>query len=87
MVAVSKQLQIDTQGTAWITGANIKVIEIVLDKLTHGWSPEETLSYYYENQEQLDAEIERRRREAEDLAHEASDSGFRQKLLSMKQPR
>jgi uncharacterized protein (DUF433 family) len=73
MSAVSTLLEIDGQGVARITGTNVKVIEVVLDKLAHGWSPEEihfqhpalslsqihaALSYYYENQERLDTEIE-----------------------------
>jgi uncharacterized protein (DUF433 family) len=84
---------------AWLTGTNIKVIEVALDKLAYGWSPEEiyfqhpglslaqihgALSYYYENQEHLDAEIERRRREARTLASEQADSPLQQKLLALK---
>ncbi|MEJ7708338.1 MAG: DUF433 domain-containing protein [Pyrinomonadaceae bacterium] len=34
-------IEIDGAGVAWITGANIKVIEVMLDKLAYGWSPEE----------------------------------------------
>ena len=34
-------IEIDERGVAWITGANTKVIEVVLDKLAYGWSPEE----------------------------------------------
>ena len=79
MVAVTTQIEIDEQGVAWLIGTNLKVIEVALDKLAYGWSPEEihfqhpglslaqihgALSYYYENQERLDTEIERRRREA-----------------------
>src|SRR5882762_9798441 len=88
---------------AWrLTGTNIKVIEVALDKLAYGWSPEEihfqhpglllaqihgALSYYYQNQECLDTEIERRRREARTLASEQADSPLRQKLLALKKSR
>lgn len=34
-------IEIDERGVAWITGANTKVIEVVLDKLAYGWSAEE----------------------------------------------
>src|SRR5713226_7380901 len=89
----------DPQGVAWIDDTNVKVIEVVLDRLAYGWSPEEihfqhpglslaqihgALSYYYENQERLDTEIERRRREARTLASEQADSPLRQKLLALK---
>ena len=41
MKSVASQIEIDDQGIAWITGANTKVIEVVLDKIAYGWSPEE----------------------------------------------
>ena len=41
MKAVSFQIEIDDQGVAWISGGNTTVIEVVLDKLAYGWSPEE----------------------------------------------
>ncbi len=65
---VTTHIEIDEEGVAWITSANTKVIEVVLDKLAYGWSPEEihfqhphlslaqihsALAYYYENQEKL----------------------------------
>jgi hypothetical protein len=75
------------------------VIEIVLDKLAYGWSPEEmrlqhphlslaqihaALAYHYEHQEQLDSDIERRRQEAERMAVKTADSPLRRKLLNLK---
>src|SRR2546427_1402099 len=99
MKSVASLVEIDDQGVAWITGANTKVIEVVLDKLAYGWSPEEihfqhpslslaqihaALAYYYENQERLDTEIERRRREATTLSSERADSPLEQKLLGLK---
>ena len=102
MIAVSTQIEVDEQSTAWITGTNVKVMEVVLDKLAYGWSPEEihfqhpglslaqihaAFAYYYENQQRLDAEIERRRREVETLAAERVDSPLQQKLLALKKAR
>ena len=67
-------IETDADGVAWIQGTNTKVIEVVLDRLAHGWSPEEihfqhphlsmahvhaALAYYYENQERLDEQIHR----------------------------
>jgi uncharacterized protein (DUF433 family) len=72
---VSTLIELDEQGVAWIIGTRVKVIEVALDKLAHGSSPEEmafqyphlslaqihaALAYYYEHQGELDADIERR---------------------------
>jgi len=58
-----------------ITGTTIKVVELVLDSRAYGWSPEElhfqhphltlgqihsALAYYWDHQEELDQDIERR---------------------------
>src|SRR5438270_9654007 len=68
-------IHLDDHGVAWIDDTNTKVIEVVLDKIAYGWSPEEihfqhphlslgqihaALSYYHDHQQELDAEIERR---------------------------
>ena len=72
-VGLSTQIALDERGVAWIVGANTKVKEIVLDRVAHGWSPEEihfqhrhlslaqihaALAYYYEHQGQFDEEIQ-----------------------------
>src|ERR1041384_2040700 len=83
MVAVLNSLiELDEQGVPWIAGANTKVVEVVLDKMAYGWRPEEkhrqhphlsiaqihaALSYYYEHQAEVDADIERRDRLVEEL--------------------
>ncbi|MEW6212747.1 MAG: DUF433 domain-containing protein [Acidobacteriota bacterium] len=96
---ITTHIRLDEQGVAWIDDTNIKVIEVAIDKIAHGSSPEEmhfqyphlslaqihsALAYYYDHQSELDAEIERRRREADALAAEASDPVLREKLLSLK---
>jgi len=58
-----------------IAGTNIKVVELVLEKTAYGWSAEElhfqhpyltlgqihsALAYYWDHQEELDQDIERR---------------------------
>lgn len=88
-------IDLDERGVAWITGANTKVIEVVLDKLAYGWSPEEihfqhptlslaqihaALAYYYDHQAELDAEIMRQLKEVEALAEAAKDSPGRRRL-------
>ncbi len=102
MATTTGRIEIDRNGVAWIAGANTKVIEVVLDKLAYGWSPEQihfqhpdlslaqihaALAYYYENKEGLDAEIERRYENAEELSRRSSDPILRQKLLELKSRR
>jgi uncharacterized protein (DUF433 family) len=96
------QIELDDQGVAWIASANVKVTEVVLDKMAHGWSPEEihfqhphlslaqihaALTYYYENQSHLDAQIRHRLEEADKLAAQVSDPDFRRKLIDLKRSR
>src|SRR5256714_13699961 len=89
MVAVLNSLiELDEHGIPWITGANTKVIEVVLDKLAHNSSPEEmheqyphlslaqihaALSYYYEHQTEVDADIKRRDRYVEEVRAQQTD--------------
>lgn len=92
-------IEIDENGIAWIIGANTKVIEVALDHLSHGWSPEEiyfqhygqlslaqihaALSYYYEHQAEFDAEIKRQLEEVDELKVKAGDSPGRRRLRRM----
>jgi len=103
MVAVINSLiEIDEKGVPWISGANTKVVEVVLDKIAYGWSPEEmhfqhphlsmaqihaALSYYYEHQAEVDADIERRDRYVEELRAQQPDSPLRQRLRALKRER
>ena len=100
MTAVfATQIEIDTNGVAWIGGTKVKVAEVVLDKLAHGWNPEEihfqhpnltlaqihgALTYYYENETEMNAEIRRRAEESERLASSVSDPAFRRRLVDLK---
>jgi uncharacterized protein (DUF433 family) len=64
MAALPKHISIDEIGVAWIQGTRVKVIEVALDHIAHGWSAEEiarqhpeltlgqiysALSCYYDN--------------------------------------
>ncbi|MBC8448196.1 MAG: DUF433 domain-containing protein [Chloroflexi bacterium] len=68
---------LDTENVPFIAGTNMKVIELVLERTAYGWSPEElhfqhpyltlgqiysALAYYWDHQEELDQDIERRLR-------------------------
>jgi uncharacterized protein (DUF433 family) len=96
------QIELDDRGTAWIAGTKVKVTEVVLDKIAYGSSPEEihfqhpnlslaqihgALTYYYENQDQVDEQIRRGLEESDKLAVQLSDAEFRRKLLDLKRSR
>jgi len=74
---------------------NVKVIEVVLDKLAHDSSPEEmhfqyphlslaqiyaALSYYHDRRTEFDVEIERQLQEVGDLAAKSDASPIRKRL-------
>jgi uncharacterized protein (DUF433 family) len=95
-------IEIDENGVAWIDDTKVKVIEVVIDKMAHGSSPEEmhfqyphlslaqihaALAYYYDHQAALEAELARRWQEADELAMQISDIPLRQKLLTLKESR
>jgi uncharacterized protein (DUF433 family) len=96
---VETYIEIDENRVAWITDTKVKVIEIALDKLAHGSSPEEihfqhpnlsmaqihaALAYYYDHQEELDAEILRRLQEVNQLAAQNINSPLQQKLRRLR---
>lgn len=66
---------LDEDNVPIIAGTDMKVIELVLEKTAYGWSPEElyfqhpyltlgqvysALAYYWDHQDELDRDIERR---------------------------
>ena len=96
---ISTLIDLDDVGVAWIRGTKTKVIEVAVDKLAHGSSPEEihfqhpnlslaqihgALTYYYENQDRVDEQISHRLEESDKLAIRLSDSEFRRKLRTLK---
>src|ERR1041385_8795810 len=102
MSTAVSHIRIDENGVAWIEGTTVKVIEVVIDKIATGSSPEElhfqyphlslaqihaALAHYYDNQTVLDAEIERRWRESDELAKKISDTALRRRLLTLKEAR
>jgi uncharacterized protein (DUF433 family) len=70
-----EHIQLDANGVPLISGTTMKVVELVMAQIAHGWSPEElffqhpyltlgqihaALAYYWDHQQELDADIERR---------------------------
>ena len=96
--AVNAHIRLDDRGVAWIDETRIKVIEVALDQIAHGWSAEEihfqhahltlgqihaALGYYYDHKAEFDAEIERGRSQAMEMREEFADSPIKKKLRSM----
>ncbi|HKQ77689.1 MAG TPA: DUF433 domain-containing protein [Blastocatellia bacterium] len=101
-VVLNTLIELDETGVARISGTKIKVIEVATDKLAHGSSPEEmhfqyphlslaqihaALAYYYEHQEELDAEIQRRWLEVRELAASEAESLLQKKLRELRKKR
>lgn len=85
----SPHIHLDARGVAWIDDTNVKVVEVVLDRLAYGWSPEEihfqhpdlslaqihaALAYYYDHQSELDAAIAKDDERISRLKAEAEES-------------
>lgn len=95
---ITSHVVIDERGVAWIDDTNVKVIEVVLDTLAHGSSPEEihlqyphlslaqihaALSYYYDHRETLDRVIAQQLEKVDALAAKSSDSPVRRRLRAL----
>ena len=96
---IDSYIKLDENRVAWIADTQVKVVEIAVDKLAHGSSPEEihfqyphlsmaqihsALAYYYDHQEELDAEILRRLQEVNKLAAQKADSSLQKKLRELR---
>lgn len=77
-----EHIVLNEAGAPFIAGTTTKVIELVLDYKAYGWSPEElhfqhpyltlgqvhsALAYYWDHQQELDQDIERRIKEVEKI--------------------
>lgn len=87
---------IDEEGVAQVTGANTKVVEIVLASRASGESPEalsaglphlspaqihSALAYYWDHKGELDADIARRHAEADRLREELGQPPLAERLV------
>ena len=78
-----------------IAGTTMKVIELVLDHLAYGWSPEElhfqhphltlgqihsALAYYWDHKAKLDQDIERRLQIVDQLQHTMPSTSLAERL-------
>ncbi len=96
MTAVlASHIVLDHNGVAWIDDTNVKVVEVVLDKLGHGSSAEEihfqyphlslaqihaALAYYYDHRDEFDEQIARDEAQISALRRKLGETPGRQKL-------
>ena len=89
---------LDERGVPWIDDTNIKVIEVAMDMITNGWSPEEIhfqhphlslaqihagLGYYYDHQTEMDAQMKNSLREYQRQRAQAEQSPLRKRLREL----
>lgn len=90
-----EHVQLDADGVPFVAGTSMKVVELVMAHMAHGWSPEElhfqhpyltlgqiysALAYYWDHKTELDADIERRWQWAEQARQQAGPSLLAAKL-------
>src|SRR5438094_352816 len=95
----NSHIEIDERGRPWIARTNTKVIEVVLDKVAWDFKPEQmhrqhphlslaqlhaALSCYYDHKAEMDAELERDRREFEEARRRSRDTPHGKKLQELK---
>jgi uncharacterized protein (DUF433 family) len=89
----------DAHGVAWVDDTHVKVVEVVLSKQAYDLTPEElheqyphlslaqihaALAFYYDHQEELDADIVRRAKLAEELRAQTEDRTLQARLHEVK---
>src|SRR3989440_12169779 len=97
-VSETAHIKLDDRGVAWIDNTNTKVIEVALNMIAHGWSPEEihfqhshlslaqihaALGYYYDHKAEMDEQIRRSTQEVERLRTQAGESPLRKRLRDL----
>lgn len=90
-----EHIVINEAGVPLIDGTTTKVVELVLDVLAYGWSPDEiqfqhphltlgqihsTLAYYWDHKEELDGNIERRLERVEQIRRDVGPSHLVERL-------
>jgi uncharacterized protein (DUF433 family) len=95
---IINHIRLDDGGVAWIDDTRVKVIEVAMDHLAHGWSAEEihrqhpdlslaqvhaALAFFYDNQEAFYGAIAASVDAAESLAKGSVDSPGRRRLRAM----
>ena len=92
-----EHIVLDENRVAIISGTNMKVIELVLEKTAYGWSPEElhfqhtylslgqiysALAYYWDHKEALDKDIEERLKHVDQIRKATMKTPLEDRLKS-----
>jgi uncharacterized protein (DUF433 family) len=87
----------DESGVPLIEGTTMKVVELVLETIAYGWSPDElrfqhphltlgqihsALAYYWDHKEEIDRDIERRLERVDRIRREVGPSCLAERLRS-----
>lgn len=87
----------DESGVPLIEGTTTKVVELVLETIAYGWSPDElqfqhphltlgqihsALAYYWDHKEEIDKDIERRLERVDRIRREVGPSRLAERLRS-----
>ena len=96
---MTSHVWLDERGVAWLDDTNVKVLEVALEQLAHGSSPDEihdqhrgylslaqihaALTYYYDNQAVLDQEIDQQLAEFDRRRAGSLDSPGRRRLRAL----
>ena len=90
-----EHIVLDEKNVPIIAGTRTKVVEIVLDKIAYGWSPEEmryqhpyltlgqihsALAYYWDHQEEIDHYIEQQLKRLDNIQKKAPPSTLKARL-------
>lgn len=94
-VTAYEHITINEAGVPVIEGTNMKVVELVLEQQAYGWSPEElcfqhpylslgqvhsALAYYWDHEEELNRDIERRAGRVEEIRRAVGPSALKERL-------
>jgi len=90
-----EHIALNEDSVPFIAGTTMKVIELVLERMAYGWSPEElhfqhpyltlgqihsALAYYWDHQEELDRDIERRLQHVQEVQRATPPSPLDERL-------
>ena len=96
-----EHIKLNEEGVPYISGTNMKVVELVLNRLAYGWSPEElhfqhphlslgqiysALAFYHDHKDVLDRDIQRRRERIEAIRKQQPPSPVLSRLKSPHNP-
>lgn len=92
-----EHIQLDAKNVPIIADTTMKVVELITSQIAYGWSPEElhfqypflsmaqihsALAYYWDHKDELDADIERRSRYAQEMRRQTGPSPLVARLRS-----